>query len=62
MWHARSGLPLRRCSKTTGMKYQGFGIKTKLGAGVTDAEANELLTIDGMIVKRLFVVIGDVHL
>lgn len=58
-WHARSGLPLRRFFNTSGMKYRELGIKAKLDAGMTDAEAFALLATDGMLVKRPIVVCDD---
>lgn len=58
-WHARSGLPLRRLFNTSGMKYRELGVKAKLDAGMTDAEAYALLATDGMLVKRPLVVAGD---
>lgn len=58
-WHARSGLPLRRFFNTSGMKYRELGIKGKLDAGMTDAEAFALLATDGMLVKRPIVVCDD---
>ena len=58
-WRARSGLPLRRLFNTSGMKYRELGVKAKLDAGMTDAEAYALLATDGMLVKRPLVVAGD---
>lgn len=61
-WHERSGLPLRRFFNTSGMKYRELGIKAKLDAGMTDAEAYELLATDGMLVKRPLIVADNVVL
>lgn len=58
LWHARSGLPLRRFFNTSGMKYRELGVKAMLDAGMTDEEAYGLLATDGMLVKRPLVV-GD---
>ena len=58
-WLARSGLPVRRFFNTSGMKYRELGVKAKLDAGMSDAEAFELLATDGMLVKRPIIVAGD---
>ena len=58
-WQARSGLPVRRFFNTSGMKYRELGVKAKLDAGMSDAEAFELLATDGMLVKRPIIVAGD---
>lgn len=58
-WQGRSGLPVRRFFNTSGMKYRELGVKAKLDAGMTDAEAFELLATDGMLVKRPIVVAGS---
>lgn len=60
-WQERSGLPLRRFFNTSGMKYRELGIKAKLDAGMSEAEAFALLATDGMLVKRPLVIIdgGD---
>ena len=55
-WHKASGLPVRRCFNTSGMKYRELGIKAKLDAGMTDEECFDLLATDGMLVKRPLVV------
>ena len=57
-WHAASGLPLRRFFNTSGIKYRELGIKAKLDAGMTDEECYELLSTDGMLVKRP-IIVGD---
>ena len=41
------------------MKYRELGVKAKLDAGMSDAEAFELLATDGMLVKRPIIVAGD---
>lgn len=58
-WQERSGLPLRRFFNTSGMKYRELGIKARLDAGMTDADAFALLATDGMLVKRPLVVVDD---
>ena len=57
-YHALSKLPVRRFFNTSGMKYRELGIKAKLDAGMSDAECFELLSTDGMLVKRPLLV-GD---
>lgn len=58
-WQQKSGLPVRRFFNTSGMKYRELGVKAKLDAGMSDAEAFELLATDGMLVKRPIIVAGD---
>lgn len=57
-FHARSGLPVRRFFNSSGMKYRELGLKTRLDAGMSDAECFDLLATDGMLVKRPLLV-GD---
>lgn len=56
-WHERSGLPLKRFFNTSGMLYREQGLKDKIPT-MTEEEQYELLSTDGMLVKRP-VVIGD---
>ena len=58
-WHAASGLPARRFFNTSGKLYRELGVKAKLDAGMTDAEIFELLSTEGMLVKRPLVVGED---
>lgn len=58
LWQERSGLPVRRFFNTSGKLYRELGIKAKLDAGLSDAEAFELLASNGMLVKRP-IVVGD---
>lgn len=58
-WIAKSGLPLRRFFNTSGMLYRELGVKARFDAGMTDAEAVELLASNGMLVKRPLVVVAD---
>ena len=55
-WQRESGLPARRFFNTSGMRYRELGVKARLDAGMTDAEAFDLLATDGMLVKRPIVV------
>ncbi len=57
MWHEKSGLPLKRFFNTSGMLYKSMGLKDKL-SGMSEEEQYELLSEDGMLVKRP-VVVGD---
>lgn len=56
-WYERSGLPLKRFFNTSGLKYKELGLKDKL-AGMSEEEQIELLSTDGMLVKRPLLV-GD---
>lgn len=57
-WQSKSGLPLRRFFNTSGMKYREMGLKDKLAAMSTD-EQLELLSSDGMLVKRPLLIADD---
>ena len=56
-WHAASGLPLRRFFNTSGLLYKSLELKTKLPTMTEDAML-DLLSTDGMLVKRPLL-IGD---
>ncbi len=56
-WHAKSGLPLKRFFNTSGMIYRENNIKDKL-PNMTEEEQYELLSTNGMLVKRPLIV-GD---
>ena len=58
-WQQASGLPVRRFFNTSGMLYREMGIKAKLDAGMSDDEAFELLSTNGMLVKRPLLVGED---
>lgn len=57
-WIATSGLPIRRFFNTSGMKYRELGMKDRFAAGISEEECLDLLSQDGMLVKRPLVV-GD---
>lgn len=57
MWHEKSGLPLKGFFNTSGMLYKSMGLKDKL-SGMSEEEQYELLSEDGMLVKRP-IVVGD---
>ena len=50
-WQKASGLPLQRFFNTSGQQYPALGLKEKLPA-MTEEEQLELLSSDGMLVKR----------
>lgn len=52
-----SGLPLKRFFNTSGTVYKESGLKNKI-AELTIEEAAELLSSDGMLIKRPLVVTG----
>lgn len=58
-WHAKSGLSLRRFFNTSGQLYRQHNVKARLDAGMSDAEAYDLLATNGMLVKRPIVVGSD---
>ena len=58
VWHAKSGLPLKRFFNTSGLKYKELGLKDNLPA-LSEAEQYDLLASDGMLVKRPLLVAAD---
>lgn len=56
-WIHKSGFPVKRFFNTSGMKYRDLGLKDKLPQ-MSEEEQIELLSTDGMLVKRPLV-IGD---
>ena len=56
-WHARSGLPLKRFFNTSGQLYKAMGLKERLPE-MSEEEQLQLLSIDGMLVKRP-ILVGD---
>ncbi|MGI6499093.1 MAG: arsenate reductase family protein [Oscillospiraceae bacterium] len=50
-WHGRSGLPLKRFFNTSGMAYRELGLKDRL-PHMSEEEQLQLLSTDGMLVKR----------
>lgn len=51
LWHARSGLPLRRFFNTSGQLYKSMNLKDRLNA-MSEDEQFALLASDGMLVRR----------
>ena len=56
-WYKQSGLPLKKFFNTSGLLYKSLDLKNKLPT-MSDDEMLNLLTSDGMLVKRPLV-IGD---
>ena len=50
-WYPMSGLPLRKFFNTSGLKYKELGLKDRLPQ-MTEEEQLQLLSEDGMLVKR----------
>lgn len=50
-WHAKSGLPLRKFFNTSGVLYKEMKLKDKLPS-MSEQEMLELLSTNGMLVKR----------
>ena len=55
MWHEKSGLPLKKFVNTSGMRYRELNLKDRLPQ-MSEEEQYELLSSDGMLVKRPLVV------
>lgn len=50
-WHKKSGLPMKRFVNTSGIKYRELQLKDRLEQ-MSETEIYELLSTDGMLVKR----------
>ena len=50
-WYQKSGLPLKKFFNTSGLLYKSMDLKNKL-PNMSDGEMLELLSSDGMLVKR----------
>ena len=57
-WHQKSGLPLKKFFNTSGMLYKSMQLKDKL-PNMSEEEQYELLSTDGMLVKRPILVGAD---
>lgn len=57
LWHAKSGLPIQKFFNTSGLLYKSLELKSKLPS-MTEEEMLQLLSTDGMLVKRPLL-IGD---
>ena len=58
LWYRKSGLPLKKFFNTSGLQYKALGLKDKLSA-MSEEEQLELLSTDGMLVKRPLLVGED---
>ncbi len=57
-WHQKSGLPLKRFFNTSGNLYKEMKLKDRLPE-MSEEEQIQLLSTDGMMVKRPILVDGD---
>ena len=57
-WHKMSGLPARKLFNTSGQLYKSMELKNKL-PDMSDEEMLQLLSTDGMLVKRPILVAAD---
>ena len=60
-WYKKSGLPLKKFFNTSGLLYKSLDLKNKLPE-MTEAEMLNLLSKDGMLVKRPIIVTDDLVL
>lgn len=58
VWHAKSGLPLKRFFNTSGLQYKALELSKRLPS-MTEDEQFALLAADGMLVKRPILVGGE---
>ncbi len=58
LWYKQSGLPLKKFFNTSGLLYKSMALKDKLPTMAED-EQLELLSTDGMLVKRPIIVADD---
>ena len=57
-WQEKSGLSLRRFFNTSGLQYRALELKDKLPQ-MSEDEQLQLLSTDGMLVKRPLLIDGD---
>lgn len=57
-WHEKSGLDIKKFFNTSGQVYRKLGLKDKL-KDMSLEEKYDLLSTDGMLVKRPILVKGD---
>ncbi len=57
-WYERSGLPLKKFFNTSGLKYKELNLKDRIPE-MTEDEIFDLLSTDGMLVKRPILLAGD---
>ena len=58
LWHEKSGLELKRFFNTNGLLYRSLELKDKLPA-MSVEEQLQLLSSDGMLVKRPLLILED---
>ena len=58
IWQRKSGFPLKKFFNTSGLLYKSMSLKDKL-PGMTEEEQLEMLSSDGMLVKRPILVGED---
>ena len=54
-WYKKSGLPLKKFFNTSGLLYKSLDLKNKLPS-MSEEEMLELLSSDGMLVKRPLII------
>ena len=57
-WHELSGLPIKRLFNTSGMLYRSMHLKDRIPE-MSDDEIYELLSTDGMLVKRPMIITDE---
>ena len=57
-WYEKSGLPLKKFFNTSGLKYKELNLKDRIPE-MTEDEIFDLLSTDGMLVKRPILLDGD---
>ena len=57
-WYKKSGLPLKKFFNTSGLLYKSLDLKNKLPT-MTEEEMLNLLSTDGMLVKRPILIGAD---
>lgn len=57
-WYKRSGLPLKKFFNTSGLLYKSLDLKNKLPT-MSEDEMLNLLSTDGMLVKRPIIIGAD---
>ena len=57
-WHKKSGQPLKKFFNTSGLVYKDLQLKDKLPS-MSEQEQFELLSTDGMLVKRPLIIGED---
>lgn len=60
-WHKLSNLPLKKLFNTSGLLYKEYDLKNKLDS-LSDEEKYNLLSTNGMLVKRPILVLDDIVL